>query len=123
VTGQTWSWKRAIALSLAAVYGPFVAMATYTTCFVSCSHCKAAAWSLAPLGPGLIPVDLGRRWMDLGRYPDGLELVLSAVVALLMVVNVALAVRRGRGWRNGALTVAALVCSVFAYWMMALIRA
>ena len=50
--------KLAFFLSWSAVYGPFVAMAIYTTLYVSCSHCKAAAWTLLPYAPGLVPVEL-----------------------------------------------------------------
>src|SRR5688500_14824917 len=59
------SWKRAYLLGCLAIYGPFIAMGTYTLLYVSCSHCKAAAWMLLPCGPGLVPVEMARQWLDL----------------------------------------------------------
>src|SRR5687768_3670917 len=71
------TWKRAYLLSWSAVYVPFAVMATYTLLNVSCSHCKAAVWTVLPCAPALIPIEIGRRVFDLPRPSDAIGFVVA----------------------------------------------
>jgi hypothetical protein len=117
------SWRRALGWAGLAVYGPFVLMAVGSLIWVSCDHCQATAWKLLPIGPGLLPVVLTRRLVDIGRYPEGLTFAIAAGVALLEVVDVAWVVRRSPRWRVWTLGVGLLCNAGFAYATLMAIRA
>lgn len=116
--------RPAYLLSLFAVYGPFVAMATYTLMFVECSHCKQTTWAMLPYGPGVIPLELSHHWLDLpridGAFAYGVGFMLSAacVSALTWFVYT-----RGRWLRVLSLMGALPFFSFCAYVLLALIRA
>ena len=103
-------WKRAYLLSYLAVYGPFVVMATYTLLYVSCDHCKAATWTTLPYGPGIIPVELVRRLVDVKlNLFTWLPSWLAIFVAALIVFGLTWLVRRGDRWWP-ALGLTAICC-------------
>jgi hypothetical protein len=76
------AWIKAISLAMAAVYGPFLAMAVVMQSFVACPHCRAAAWQLLPVAGGFVPgMMLFRQPVDsVGPYAFGVAL--SALVAI-----------------------------------------
>lgn len=117
------SWPRAIGLSLASIYGPFLAMAMYMTLFVSCGHCKRTAWTLLPFGPAVLPLDLAfRAWLRI-RLPDWASLLLS-LAASAACLFVCVKILRHCGW--GRIVVAGLlvlVNSYLAFVLVAMIRA
>jgi hypothetical protein len=110
--------------ALAAVYGPFVGMATYTLFFVGCSHCKETTWILLPFAPGIIPVEFARQWLDLDRPDDANRIAVSFFVAALLVAGLAWVLRtRGRWWQVvGVISVVAL-SSFGAYVVLEIVRA
>ena len=120
---QAMTWLRAAGVAWAAVHGPFVFMATYTLLFVSCSHCKKAAWAVLPFGPGLIPVEAARQWLGLSRPSELLGFSLASFVAIASVFGLAVLVRRGRWARLLSVAVATAVFSFFAFCTLAMIRA
>jgi hypothetical protein len=105
--------KLGFVLSWSAIYGPFVAMATYTTIFVSCSHCKSTAWSLLPCAPGIIPLELARHAADLPRVSDTLAFALSLSVSVAMLITTAVLIHKTIWWRIIAL-LGLLVYEAFA---------
>jgi hypothetical protein len=111
-------------LSCVVVYAPFAVMATYTQLYVACSHCKEATLAVLPYGPGMIPVDLARRWIDLSILDNTLWSLLSFLASIAMVVGLTWVLRmRGPWWQAiGVLGVLAL-CSFGAFVVLALIRA
>lgn len=118
------SWKRAYLLACLAVYGPFIAMATYTLLYVSCSHCKAAAWIMLPCGPGLVPVEIARRWLDLPRPSDTLWFAVALFVSGAMVIGLAWLIRRRSWWWRALSAAAAMTYGTFAaIGILAAIRA
>jgi hypothetical protein len=116
--------RLAYLVSYAAVYGPFVAMATYAVSFVSCTHCKQTSWQVLPAGPGLIPSDFVRRSVDLPRLDDTIWFGIGFSVAAAMVAGLAwLLATRTRWWQAVGLTTM-LALNVFgAIVVLALIRA
>jgi hypothetical protein len=116
--------RRAYLSSYAAAYGPFLAMALYASAFVECAHCKAAAWSMLPSGPGLVPL------MFMGQVvgiPMVGELFSFSVAFAASAIGVAVLawLLHGRRWWLQALiaSVALALSSVSAYVLLALIRA
>lgn len=116
------SWKLALGIACAPVYGPFVLMATYALLFVSCSHCKSTAWYLLPWAPGLLPVEAGRRLLNLPRDPDALWFAVAFIASLGMVAAVAALIRLSRRLGYLAMIVAVALCGFFAIGMLAMIR-
>jgi hypothetical protein len=118
------AWRRAYALAWSAVYGPFIGMAVYALAFVSCSHCKLAAWTLLPYMPGLIPVELARRAIDLDRPSDTLWFAVSVFAAALVVIALAWHIRTSRRrWWLGTLAAVLAMGTYGAVVVLALIRA
>lgn len=116
--------KHAYLVAFFAVYGPFAVMATYTFLFVACSHCKATTWAMLPYGPGMIPVDLVRRWLDLPRLDDTLWFGTSLLVSAAMVIGLTWVLRtRGRWWQVLSVTGVLALCSFGAVIVLALIQA
>jgi hypothetical protein len=114
--------KLAFVLSWSTVYGPFVAMATYTTLCVSCSHCKSTAWMLLPYAPAIVPVELARRELDLPRPSETASVALLLSTSLAMLVAIAWLIRKMSWWRIVAL-VGGLAYEAFAASVvLALIR-
>jgi hypothetical protein len=124
MSGPCRSWKQAWGLSGLAVYGPFAAMVFYTLLFVSCSHCKAAVWTVFPSAPGILPVDLVRRWLDLPRPPDAIWLLTGVACSAALLAALAWLVRRESRWLRGASVAAILAYGTFAVVvLLAIIRA
>jgi hypothetical protein len=124
IAGPCRSWKWAWAFSALAVYGPFAAMGIYTLLFVSCSHCKAAVWTVFPSAPGLLPVDLVRRWLDLPRLPDEIWFPAAIVCSAVLLSAVAWLVRRSSRWLRAFSVAATLTYGTFAALViLAIIRA
>lgn len=117
------SWERAAGLSCLAVYGPFVVTATYALLFVSCSHCKKTAWTLLPCAPGLLPLEAGRRLLDLPRPSDALGFALAIIISFAIILALTCLVRRGRRLRLAGLALAIAVFSTFAFCTLSMIRA
>jgi hypothetical protein len=118
------SWKQAWLVSALAVYGPFAAMGIYTLLFVSCSHCKAAAWMVFPSAPGIIPVELARSWLDLPRPPDAIWICVGMACSAVLLATVAWLVQRKARWLRAFSVVAILTYSTCAaITILALIRA
>jgi hypothetical protein len=111
-------------MSCSAIYGPFLAMATYTLLFIDCSHCKQTAWQTLPCAPGLVATHLGVGVLGLPRPYGVLETLIPAVAAAVLVaVMTGLTHIGGRWWKAALLTVVAGVCSFFAMALLAAIRA
>jgi hypothetical protein len=118
------AWKRAYLAAWLAVYGPFVGMASYTLGYVSCSHCKAAAWWLLPYGPGLFPLELVRSWLDLPRPGDPLVFVIALLVCALLVAALTGLLRiLVFWWRLLAMGIVLTLGTFSALALLALIRA
>jgi hypothetical protein len=111
-------------MSCSAIYGPFLVMAIYALLFVDCTHCKQTAWQLLPYGPGVVAVEMGRQLVDLPR-PDGIrEVAVPIVAAAGMVAGLTgLTHIGGRWWKALVLTAAFAACSLFAFGLLAAIRA
>lgn len=123
-TVATLSRKRKLAflLSWSAVYGPFLAMAIYTSIYVSCSHCKSTAWTLLPFAPGIVPVELSRHALDLPRASDAVSFALSLSVAVAMFIATDLMIHKRSWWRIISL-VGLLAYEAFAaFAVLAMIR-
>ena len=116
------SWKRAAGLACLLVYGPFIVMATYALVFESSSYCKTHAWTLLPFGPGLLPVEAGRRWFELPRPSDALGFALAFIVSFIVVCLLASLVRRKRWVRFASMAVALAAFSLSAVSMLAMLR-
>lgn len=114
-------WWKAISLAVATAYVPFVFMATYTSLFVPCSHCKTTTWTLLPAGPGLV----GSVFLLRG-FPAKTELMLwstCAVLDLLILTGLTLLARqRGRG-PTAVLVSASIIAWFLAGLTLMLIRA
>lgn len=110
------------ALAWAVVYGPFLGMAAYALVYVSCDHCKNAAWSLMPFGPGLVPADLAARAAGITRNEFQFAVALLLAVVFLGTLTWLLASWR---WRFGIpIAVTAMAMSAWcALAVLSLIRA
>lgn len=118
------SWKRAGLVSGLAVYGPFAAMGIYTLLFVSCSHCKAAAWTMFPAAPGVIPIELFRRWLDLDRPAEAIWFSAAIVCSAGLWAALAWLVRSKNRWLRAVSVIATLAYGAWAaIVILALIRA
>jgi hypothetical protein len=116
--------RRAYLTSYFAVYGPFLAMALYTLAFVECTHCKAAAWSMLPYGPALIPLMLSVRLLGIPAVGDSLSIALGLAVCAGIVAVLARLLHGRRRWLQTLIAATALALSgVSAYVLLALIRA
>jgi hypothetical protein len=116
--------RRAYLTSYFAVYGPFFAMALYTLAFVECSHCKLAAVSMLPYGPGLVPLLFVGQVVGMPMVDESLSIALGLAVCAGVVAGVAWLVHGRRRWVQNAIAGAALALSGFsAYVLLALIRA
>jgi hypothetical protein len=120
---QSSGWRAALGISAAAVYAPFVLMAIYTLAFISCSHCKAAAWTLVVPGPGIVPMEILRQALNTPRLPDGVSFAIGTVVAFAIIAGLAWLGRLGRGWLIGASIAAFALASGAAFGLLAVIRA
>jgi hypothetical protein len=120
----TGKHRRTYLTSYLVVYGPFLAMALYTSVFVECSHCKLAYWELLPCGPALIPLMLLYRLLDLPAFDDPLGHILAFAVSAAMVAVLACLLHGRRRWLQTLIAAVALTLSGFsAYVLLALIRA
>jgi hypothetical protein len=118
------SWRWAWVLASSAVYGPFAAMGVYTLLFVSCSHCKAAVWTIFPTAPGIIPVELARRWLDLSRPPDAIWFLTGIACSAALLATLAWLVRRDNRWLRAVSVAVVLAYGTFAaIAILAVIRA
>ena len=116
--------RRASLTSFCAVYGPFLAMALYTSAFVECSHCKLAYWALLPCGPALVPLMLLSHLVGLPAFDEPLGHILAFAVSIAMVVVLAWLVHGRRRWLQAVIAAVTLALSGFsAYVLLALIRA
>jgi hypothetical protein len=120
----TGARRRSYLTSYGAVYGPFFAMAIYTTALVECSHCKLAAWSMLPYGPALIPLMLLSRVLNMSMIDDALSIALGLAVSAGSVAAIAWLVHGRRRWVQATIAAVALALSgISAYVLLALIRA
>jgi hypothetical protein len=125
---QSASWPAFIAAWFA-VYGPFFVMAAYTYFYVACSHCKEAAVAVLPYGPGLIPFELARSWLNLPRHSELSWLSENAhlvplVFSVTVVFGLAWVLRtRGRWLRAISFVLISLWFAFCAFATLALIRA
>jgi hypothetical protein len=118
------TYRRAYLASYLAVYGPFFAMALYTSAFVECAHCKLAAWSMLPYGPALIPLMLSVRLLGIPAVGDSLSIALGLAVCAGIVAILARLLHGRRRWLQTLIAATALALSgVSAYVLLALIRA
>jgi hypothetical protein len=121
--GAILSWNKAAGLAVGAVYGPFVVMALYTLAFVKCGHCKKAVWTLMPSGPGLLPMELGRRALNVTMSGEWVGLTSAFGVAVLMVWGLAWVVRQGPRARRIGLGIGMVIFSLAAFAVLSMIRA
>ena len=117
------SWKRALGISCASVYGPFVVTALYTFFFVPCSHCKLSVWTLLPWGPGLVAVELARLVSNASRPPDAVTFALSFIATMLFVAALAFFIRLGKCATRIGIVIALVVFSICALATLSMIRA
>jgi hypothetical protein len=112
-----------------AVYGPFLVMAAYTYFYVACSHCKEATVAVLPYGPGLLPFELARSWLDLPRLNELTWLsehayLLPLMFSMTVVFGLAWVLRtRGRWLRALSIVVALSLFAFCAYGTLMLIQA
>ncbi|MBI5758783.1 MAG: hypothetical protein HZA46_09715 [Planctomycetales bacterium] len=119
---QLISWRRALLWSAAMVYGPSDGVLIYALKFVPCSHCKAAALQMLPLGPGVL---LGQTllWsVGLRGLSDGVLLVLGGVISAILVVGLAWLSKRGWWWLISSCLLAGSTCLFLAIVTLGLIR-
>jgi hypothetical protein len=116
------SWKKAVGLATAAVYGPFFLMAVYAVLFVKCTHCKKAAWTLLPLAPGILPAELGCQFLNVDRLEGWKWGTLAFLLAALTVAGLAWVVRQGPRTRGVGLGLAAVIFSFAAVGLLSVIR-
>src|SRR5262245_54748676 len=117
------SWTRAMWLSSLVTYGPFLVMATYTLAFVSCSHCRKSAWELLPAGPGLVPLDAGRIWLNFPRPAQNLSFAIAVFASLILVAIIASLIRRLPRFKSAIAWLAFGIFTALATCVLALIRA
>lgn len=115
-------WWKAIGLSVAIVLLPFVFMAIYTVLFVSCPHCKRAAWQFLPVAPGIVPGFLFQMHVTHLRT-EWAFWITSVVFGLLMLGGLSFFIRRGGRWRVAAIITMLFTASLFAVAALAIIRA
>jgi len=117
------SFKKAAVLAFVAVYGPFLLMAHYMLAFVACSHCKAAAWKMLPVGPALVLSFVMRDVLPIGQLDGGVTYFVAIVVSLATIGLLVLSRRLGRRWMVAAMAIVMLFNCYQALVLMALIRA
>ena len=115
-------WWKAIGLSVAIVYLPFVVLAIYTVLFVSCPHCKSAAWQILPIAPGVVPGFLFQMHVTHLRAAWAFWIT-SGVFELLVLAGLSFFIRRGGRWRVAAIITMLVTASLFAVAALAIIRA
>lgn len=116
--------KTAHLLAMLTVYGPFVAMATYTLAFVDSSHCKKTTWALLPFEPGIVPYEFARHWLDFSRADENVTFVLCFVISALFALGLAWVFRTRAIWWQVPCAVAMLALGVFgAVVVLAMLRA
>jgi hypothetical protein len=115
--------RRSYLTSYGAVYGPFFAMAIYTTALVECSHCKAAMWSMLPSGPALIPLMLLSRVLNMSMIDGPLSIALGLAICAGAVAVLTRLLHGRRRWLQTTIVVVTLALSGYsAYVLLALIR-
>jgi hypothetical protein len=125
---QAASWPAFIGAWFA-VYGPFFVMAAYTYLYIACLHCKEAAVAVLPYGPGLIPFELARSWLELPRLSELPWLsehayLLPLMFSVTIVFGLAWVLRTRGRWLRAFSIVAALSFFAFcAYVTLMLIQA
>ena len=97
-------------------------MALYTLAAVSCSHCKVTAWIVLVPGPGLVPTEMVRQWMNWPRFPDGVSFALGTAVAACAIVGMARLARLGRWWLIATTVIAFVLGSIAAVGLLGAIR-
>ncbi len=120
--GDHLVWWKAVGLAVAAVYLPFVVMASYTVLFVSCPHCKTVAWQILPIAPGVASGFLFQMHVTHLRTEWSFWIT-SAVFELLVLGGLSFFIRRGGRWRVAAMITAFVVASLLAVAALAIIRA
>jgi hypothetical protein len=116
-------WWKAYLLSFSVLYGPFVVMAVYATLFVSCSHCKEVAWKLLPIGPGIVPWELGSRLLSLPRFGEIFGFANSFFVSAALVAALTPLIRVcSIWWRVPILVVLAAGSGWSAFAVLSMIR-
>ncbi len=116
--------RRSYLVSLAAIYGPFVAMATYTYFYVACSHCKETTWIVLPYAPGIVPTGMAAHYVKALKFDQPISNWVSLACAVILVAGLTWLASR-RAWWVRALSVvaAAAVSSGMAFIVLALIQA
>lgn len=117
------TWHRATGLASLAVYGPFIIMAGYTLLFISCDHCKKAAWMTLPFGPGLLPLEFLRQCFNFSRPPAFLWWTLAFLIPLAFIASLAWLLRLGKVQLSIGLTVVCILSSIAAFCVLSMIRA
>jgi hypothetical protein len=121
---QPRKWRNAYLLSLGALYVPYPVMAVHTSLYVSCSHCIESACLLLPMGPGMLPWELGSRGMSQGGLDKvtrsmGAFAVSAVTVAVLTAIVQACSIR----WRVAVLVAVIAGGGFAAYGLLMLIQA
>lgn len=123
---QPISWRRALLWSAVAVYGPADAVLTWVLAAVPCSHCKEAALTSLPAGPGFVLLHLVRQLLGsslLRGLPDAAMVVLGGAVSVAIAVGMAWIGRRGWWWLVSGCLIAACGSLIAALGTVAAIRA
>ena len=123
VSLRGFGWQP-IALATLAVYGPFIAMATYTLAFIPCDHCKLATWEVLPYAPAMLPMEFARLGFELKEPARFVWLGTNVALSVLLILALARVIRRRRPWLTAPVVLVALaVFSFEAYLLLALIQA
>jgi hypothetical protein len=116
------TWRRATGLAALVIYIPFLLMAVYTLFFISCDHCKKAAWMLLPTGPGMIPLEILRRWLNFSHLPEAIWFTLAFLISAALVLLFAWPIRLGKWPRYTTLIIAFALSSIAAFGLYSAIR-
>lgn len=120
------SWRRALLWSAVAVYGPADAVLVWVLAAVPCSHCKGAALTILPTGPGFVLLHLVRQLSGsdvLRGLPDAAMIGLGGAVSAAVAVVLAWLGRRGWWWLVSGCLIAASASLIAALGTVAAIRA
>jgi hypothetical protein len=99
-------------------------MATYMLLNVACDHCKETSWTMLPYGPGVIPLELARRWIDFPRLTEPLVNIATFAVSAITVAALTWILHMRNRWLGVMSGILALLFFSFcAFVLKALIQA
>ena len=122
-TTPSLPWKIALPVAAAAVYSPFVVMATYAAGFESSSYVRNTAWFLLPWAPGLLHVEAMSRMLDVPRFgSDAAWFACSFASTLFTIFALAWVLRQVRWLGYLALAGSVVWFSLSAWALLGMLR-